>query len=199
MLNKTDLLCERQLDEVKKVLRDYQTKAPMITTVQGEIDPSLIMHGDEFDYDEVLDSSAIQRALESNDPQNSEACVDEYGISSFAFEERRPFNRSRFEQLVEHFPKQIIRTKGYIWFSDDDEHIQLFEQAGRNCALTQLNEWMASYPEDELEAMFEAFPELKDDWDDTYGDRINQLVVIGKGFEKAEMIQLLKDCLEPAV
>ena len=199
VLNKTDLLCERQLDEVKKVLRDYQTKAPMITTVQGEIDPSLIMHGDEFDYDEVLDSSAIQRALESNDPQNSEACVDEYGISSFAFEERRPFNRSRFEQLVEHFPKQIIRTKGYIWFSDDDEHIQLFEQAGRNCALTQLNEWMASYPEDELEAMFEAFPELKDDWDDTYGDRINQLVVIGKGFEKAEMIQLLKDCLEPAV
>lgn len=199
VLNKTDLLTDEQLEEVKKVLRDYQTKAPMIPSVQGSVDTKLIMHGEEFNYDEVLDSSAIQRALEANDPEAGTACVDEYGISSFAFEERRPFNRERFEKLVTNFPKELIRTKGYIWFSDDEEHIQLFEQAGRNCALTQLNEWMASYPKDELEAMFEAFPELKDDWDEQYGDRINQLVVIGKGFEKAEIVKLLKDCLEPAV
>ncbi|MBR1663392.1 MAG: GTP-binding protein [Ruminococcus sp.] len=196
VLNKTDLLSLTQLDEVKKVLRDYQTKAPMIPSVNGSVDPKLIMHGREFNYDEVLDSSAIQRALEANDPEEAAACVDEYGISSFAFEERRPFNRERFEQLVSDYPKELIRTKGYIWFSDDDEHIQLFEQAGRNCALTQLNEWMASYPKDELEAMFETFPDLKDDWDERYGDRINQLVVIGKGFEKARIVSLLNECLE---
>ncbi|MCR5122308.1 MAG: GTP-binding protein [Ruminococcus sp.] len=199
ILNKTDLLTPEQLDEVKKVLRDYQTKAPMIPAVHGGIDASLIMHGKEFNYDEVLDSSAIQRALEANDPEESAACVDEYGISSFAFEERRPFNRERFEKFAGNYPKELIRTKGYIWFSDDEEHIQLFEQAGRNCALTQLNEWMASYPADELEAMFEAFPDLKDDWDEKYGDRINQLVVIGKGFEKSEIVRMLEECLEPAV
>lgn len=196
VLNKTDLLDESQLEKVKKVLRDYQTKAPMISSVKGSVDPKLIMHGEEFDYDEVLDSSAIQRALESNDPEDSKACVDEYGITSFAFEERRPFNRERFVKLVGNYPTELIRTKGYIWFSDDDEHIQLFEQAGRNCALTQLNEWMASYPQDELDALFEAFPDLKDDWDERYGDRINQLVVIGKGFEKAKIVDLLNDCLE---
>ena len=81
------------------------------------------MHGGEFDYDEVLASSAIQHALEANDPEESKACVDEYGITSFVFEERRPFNREKFEKLVTDFPKNIIRTKGYIWFSDDDEHI----------------------------------------------------------------------------
>ena len=199
ILNKTDLLCKCELEEVKKILRDYQTKAPMITAVKGNIDPKLIMHGKEFDYDSVLDSSAVQRALEANDPENDKACVDEYGITSFAFEERRPFNRRKFEQLVSNYPSELIRTKGYIWFSDDAEHIQLFEQAGRNSALTQLNEWMASYPKDELEAMFEAFPELKDDWDDKYGDRINQLVVIGKGFEKSEIVKLLENCLEPAI
>ena len=196
VLNKTDLLTLTQLEEVKKVLRDYQTKAPMIPSVNGSVDPKLIMHGEEFNYDEVLDSSAIQRALETNDPEEATACVDEYGISSFAFEERRPFNRERFERLVSDYPKELIRTKGYIWFSDDNEHIQLFEQAGRNCALTQLNEWMASYPKDELDAMFEAFPDLKDDWDERYGDRINQLVVIGKGFEKARIVGLLNECLE---
>lgn len=199
VLNKTDLLTEEQLDEVKKVLRDYQTKAQMIPSVMGSVDPALIMHGEELNYDEVLDSSAIQRALEANDPEEKTACVDEYGISSFAFEERRPFNRERFEKFAENYPKSLIRTKGYIWFSDDEEHIQLFEQAGRNCALTQLNEWMASYPQDELDAMFEAFPELKDDWDEQYGDRINQLVVIGKDLDKADIVRQLEQCLEPAV
>lgn len=55
---------------------------------------------------------------------------------------------------------------------------------------------MASYPKAELEAMFGAFPELKDDWDERYGDRINQLVVIGKGFEKAKIVSLLNECPE---
>ena len=130
VLNKTDLLTLTQLEEVRNVLRDYQTKAPMIPLVKGSVDPKLIMHGEEFNYDEVLDSSAIQRALEANNPEEATACVDEYGISSFAFEERRPFNREKFRQLLNTYPKELIRTKGYIWFSDDDEHIQLFEQAG---------------------------------------------------------------------
>ena len=88
-----------------------------------------------------------------------------------------------------------IRTKGYVWFADDDAHIQLFEQAGRNANVTELNEWLAACPQEELDAMFENYPDLKDDWHEVYGDRINQLVFIGKGYKKADIIEKLERCL----
>lgn len=121
--------------------------------------------------------------------------MDEYGITSFVFEEKRPFIREKFVDFLNAYPKELIRTKGYIWFADDDVHIQLFEQAGRNASITELNEWLAACPQEELNHIFENFPELKEDWDDIYGDRINQLVFIGKNYQKSDILQKLEDCL----
>lgn len=196
LLNKSDLLTESQLDEVKTALRDFQSHAEMIPCVHGNVDPAVILDGEAFDYDEVLASSSVQRALNSNEPEAKEACMDEYGITSFVYEERRPFNRERFTDLVEHYPKALIRTKGYVWFSDDDKHIQLFEQAGRNASITELSEWMAATPKEDLDLILSEFPEIQDDWDKTYGDRINQLVFIGKGYQKAEIVGQLAGCLD---
>ena len=168
----------------------------MIPCIHGKIDPAVILDGEAFDYDAVLASSSVQRALNTNEPEAKEACMDEYGITSFVYEERRPFNRERFTDLVEHYPESLIRTKGYVWFSDDDRHIQLFEQAGRNASITELSEWMAATPKEYLDLILSEFPEIQDDWDKTYGDRINQLVFIGKGYEKAEIVGRLTGCLD---
>ena len=196
LLNKSDLLTESQLEEVKTALRDFQSHAEMIPCVQGNVDPAVILDGEAFDYDAVLASSSVQRALNTNEPEAKEACMDEYGITSFVYEERRPFNRERFTDLIEHYPEALIRTKGYVWFSDDDRHIQLFEQAGRNASITELSEWMAATPKEDLDLILSEFPEIQDDWDKTYGDRINQLVFIGKGYEKAEIVGQLAGCLD---
>jgi len=198
LLNKTDLLTDSQLQEVKKALRDIQTKAEMIPCVHGNINAERILDGEVFDYEEVLASSSIQRALNTNEPDDKEACMDEYGITSFVFEEVRPFNRERFMNLVENYPKELIRSKGYVWFSDDSDHIQLFEQAGRNASVTEMSEWMAACPKEELEAIQQNYPDFMDDWDSTYGDRINQLVFIGKGYQKANIMSKINNCLEIA-
>ncbi len=196
LLNKADLLTESQLEEVKSTLRDIQTEAPIIVCRNCEIDAELIMHGKAFDYDEVLASSSIQRALNENDPDAEEACMDQYGITSFAYEEVRPFNRERFMSFVADYPEELIRTKGYVWFSDDPEHIQLFEQAGRNASVTEMNEWLCAIPKEELNAMLEEFPDLTEEWDEVYGDRINQLVFIGKNYQKSEIMSMLRACVD---
>ena len=195
LLNKTDLLDQEQLGEVVKALRDLQSKAEIIPCVQGNIDASLILDGKEFDYDEVLASSSIQRALNTNEPTAREACMDEYGITSFVFEEARPFDREKLYALVEEYPKELIRSKGYLWFKDDPTHIQLFEQAGRNCSITELSEWMAAWEKEELDRVKEAYPDIMDDWHPQYGDRINQLVFIGKGYRKQEIVKKIQSCL----
>jgi len=198
ILNKTDLLTGEQLAEVKEGLRGLQQEAEMIECVNGNVDLEVILNREDFDFEEVEAYSAVQRALNNCEHDDEKACVDEYGISSFVFEERRPFNREAFNKLIEDYPEVLIRTKGYIWFSDDWKHIQLFEQAGRNASITELSEWVSAWPEDELEKVVSDFPDIKDDWDKTYGDRCNQVVFIGKGYEKAEIVKLLYDCIEKA-
>ncbi|MCR4753974.1 MAG: GTP-binding protein [Lachnospiraceae bacterium] len=199
ILNKTDLLNREQLAEVKEGLRGLQQEAEMIECVNGNVDLEVLLNCEDFDFDEVEAYSAVQRALNNCEHDDEKACVDEYGISSFVFEEKRPFNREAFNKLIEDYPEVLIRTKGYIWFSDDWKHIQLFEQAGRNASITELSEWVSAWPEDELEKVVADFPDIKDDWDETYGDRCNQVVFIGKGYEKAEIVKLLYDCVEEAV
>lgn len=196
ILNKTDLLTKEQLSEVKEGLRYLQKKADMIECVNGNVDLDVILDREDFDFDEVEAYSAVQMALNNCEHDDVKACVDEYGISSFVFEERKPFNREAFNKLIENYPEALIRSKGYIWFSDDWKHIQLFEQAGRNATITELTEWVCAWPKDELDKMVEDFPEVKEDWDDTYGDRCNQVVFIGKGYEKSEIVKLLYDCVE---
>ncbi len=198
ILNKTDLLDKDQLEEVKSGLRNIQQEAEMITCVNGEVDLGLLLDREDFDFDEVESYSAVQRALNNCEHDDEKACVDEYGISSFVYEERRPFNRDAFNRLVENYPEVLIRSKGYIWFSDDWKHIQLFEQAGRNASVTELSEWVSAWPDEELAPILEDFPDLKDEWDDKYGDRCNQLVFIGKGYEKAEIVKLIDECIESA-
>ncbi len=199
ILNKTDLLTREQLAEVKQGLRNLQQEAEMIECVNGNVDLEVLLNRDDFDFDEVEAYSAVQRALNNCEHDDEKACVDEYGISSFVFEEKRPFNRDAFNKLIENYPEVLIRTKGYIWFSDDWKHIQLFEQAGRNASITELTEWVSAWPKDELDKLVADYPDIKDDWDEAYGDRCNQVVFIGKGYEKTEIVKLLYDCVEEAV
>uniref|UniRef100_I5AWE9 Putative GTPase, G3E family n=1 Tax=Eubacterium cellulosolvens (strain ATCC 43171 / JCM 9499 / 6) TaxID=633697 RepID=I5AWE9_EUBC6 len=200
ILNKTDLLTDEQLDEVKAGLRNIQQEADMICCTRGDVDLEQILNRPDFDFDEVEGYSAVQKALNNCEDEDEKACVDEYGISSFVYEKRTPFNRERFNRLVEEYPETLIRSKGYIWFSDDWKHVQLFEQAGRNASITELSEWVSAWPEEELKPILADYPDLKDDWDELYGDRCNQVVFIGKGYEKSDIVTLLNECLEkPAV
>lgn len=196
LLNKTDLLTENQISEVTAALRNIQKEAEMITCVQGIVDLDVLLDREDFDFEDCIASSSVQQALNGCEPDDEKACVDEYGISSFVFEENKPFNRERFNRLVEEYPTSLIRSKGYIWFSDDWKHVQLFEQAGRNASITELSEWVSAWPENEIAALENDFPDIKDDWDPVYGDRVNQLVFIGKGYEKSDILNCVYACIE---
>lgn len=76
--------------------------------------------------------------------------------------------------------------------------MQLFEQAGRNASITEVTEWVSAWPKEQIEPVINDFPDIMDDWDETYGDRCNQVVFIGKGYEKEEIVQRLYKCIESA-
>ena len=196
LLNKCDLLPEDKKESVKKVIRQFQRKAEIVECVYGKVNPDRIFKGSKFDYDEVMNSSAMQAAL-AREKAMDEGCVDEYGISSFVFEEKRPFDHEKFSAFVEeNYPENIIRAKGYIWFSDDDIHVQLFEQAGRNASISEVSNWVAAFDEKEKEEVIRSFPDIMEEWDEIYGDRLNQIVFIGKNIDKERIISMLNECID---
>lgn len=193
VLNKCDLLLRKQLDEVKDIIRSFQREAEIIECTRGQIQAERIFHGARFDYDAVLDSSLVQRALTHE--RQHDGCVDEYGISSFVYEEPRPFDYDKFMRFMEEYPEELIRAKGYIWFADDDIHVQLFEQAGRNASVSEVSNWVASFSPEEQEEVFRSYPDVQKSWDSRYGDRMNQIVFIGKGAKREDIITALNACL----
>ena len=211
LLNKCDLLSRDKLDQVKKVIHELQPEAEIIETIQGKVDAELILEMKRFDYDKVKESSLVAKTLasEHHDHERHHGCCchhdhhhhegeehGEYGITSFVYENRKPFVYDKFMNFLEdNYPEQLIRAKGYIWFEDDPIHVQLFEQAGRNASVTEMSNWVAALPKEEQDEVFENYPDVKEDWDETYGDRMNQIVFIGKKYDKEAILKQLETCI----
>ena len=121
---------------------------------------------------------------------------DEYGISTFVFEDHRPLNREKFEAFLDDYPTSIIRTKGLIWFSDERSDSYLFEQAGKQASAQNFGRWFAAESEAEQKRILAENPQLQKVWDEKYGDRIIRLVFIGQHMDKKKIIQVMNDCLD---
>lgn len=119
---------------------------------------------------------------------HGEGEVEEYGIGTFVYARRKPFNRDKFEEYVNmKWRKNIIRCKGIIWFSDEQDMSYVFEQAGNQFQMGEAGLWIASAPENEKNQMLKEHPELLKNWDSEVGDRIIKLVFIGQNLEKEEI------------
>ncbi len=195
VLNKCDLLSKEQLAQVEAIVRDFQPKAPIFHSVNGSIELEKLMTAEPFDFEQIDSSSAIQKAI--NSLNGTKGCTDEYGITSFVYEEKRPFNRQKFLNFVnENYPKSLIRAKGYIWFSDADQDVQLFEQAGRNSSVMEVSYWVDALVDEQKNEILANDPDMKENWDAEFGDRENQIVFIGKGYDQAEIKAALEKCLD---
>lgn len=121
---------------------------------------------------------------------HDEGEAEEYGISTFVYTSRRPFDAKKFENFVnDRFPKSVIRCKGLVWFKNDYDMSYLFEQAGKQIQLSEAGYWLASAPEEELQQMIQQDPEILKQWDDSVGDRMVKLVFIGKDMDKDGIIE----------
>ena len=122
--------------------------------------------------------------------------VEEYGIGTFVYYRRKPFDMNFFDNFVAKlWPKSVIRAKGICWFKDQPDMCYLFEQAGRQIGLKNAGQWYATMPEDELKPLLEREEGLRNDWDDTYGDRMQKIVFIGQNMDKKTIKEQLDMCL----
>lgn len=121
----------------------------------------------------------------------------EYDIETFVYFARKPFDLGMFDEFVSaHWPQNVIRCKGMCYFAEEYDMCYLFEQAGRQFNLRKAGEWFATMPKEELMQLMADDPQLRKDWDDQYGDRMQKLVFIGQHLDKKAITDALDNCLQ---
>lgn len=120
---------------------------------------------------------------------------DEYGIGSFVYYRRGCFDRQKLDKVADNWPKNIIRSKGLMWFQDEPEMAWILETTGRQISAGYSGAWLASAPKKEQEKVLSRDPEIKKNWDAKYGDRMIKLVIIGTHLDKKAISDLLDTAL----
>lgn len=126
--------------------------------------------------------------------------TDEFGISTFVYFRRKPFDRIKLDDFAADWPATVIRSKGIIWLSDDNEGAYVLEQAGRQITAGYSGDWMATASKKQIEKAKEQDPDFAKNWDETVGDRMIKLVFIGKDMDKQKICDALDACtVEPSL
>ncbi|MEI4830630.1 GTP-binding protein [Bacillus sp. FJAT-53711] len=191
ILNKTDMLEQDDITELHKLLQRLNPEARIIEAVYSQVPLYSILNTNLFDYEKVSQAAGWIKELNSEHTPET----DEYNISSFVYRRKRPFQPERLMKWLENWPLDVVRAKGFFWLASRNNIIGLLSQAGSSITIQGAGEWVASTSKEEQQQIISEDPDILNRWDDTYGDRITELVFIGIDMNREEIEQSLDHCL----
>ena len=194
VLNKADLVSREQLDELRTVVRSLQHDAVLVEAVNGELPISELLDTGRFSFDEAYRSAAWVDAMEHPE-EHEDPEVLEYGIQTFLYQRRRPFDVEALSDCVRDWPQSVIRAKGSVWVAQDPAMRYLFEHAGHQVSLSENGPFLATAPDGERKRILSQNPEMRREWDDELGDRMTRIVVIGRRMDRGDIEAGLDSCL----
>ena len=197
-----ELLINTQMFDFESVA----TSATWIQKVEGDLAEDAEIHEHHHhDDDEEDDGDEHEHHHHHHDDEHEhhhhhhhdgEGEAEEYGIGTYVYYARQPIILGLFDDFVaRRWPKNIIRAKGICYFSDEQDVCYVFEQAGRQTTVRNAGSWFATMPKRELEMMLERDANLRRDWDEVYGDRMQKIVFIGQNLDKALIKKEMDACL----
>ena len=194
ILNKTDLVSEDELSQLKRTIRTLQPEAEIIETVNAEVPLEKVLNTGRFDYEKAASSAGWLRELEMGH-ENHTPETEEYGISSFVYKRTLPFNAKRFDDFLQEMPENIVRAKGLAWLASRNDFAIMVSQAGRSVGIEPVSYWVAAMPTETRRQILAENREMAQTWDPEYGDRRNELVFIGIDLDEEAITKRLDECL----
>ncbi|MED4956091.1 GTP-binding protein [Paenibacillus sp. FSL R5-0527] len=192
LLNKCDLVEEKELVKLEAVLKKLQPTAKIIRTVNGAVDPKEILNTGLFDFEKTSMSSGWIAEL-TNKEHTPE--TEEYGIGSFVYRSRIPFHPQRLSYFLNNWPVEVVRAKGLVWIAARGDMAASLSQAGPSIQFGPAGYWLAALPEDQQREVLDSEPEVLERWDNTWGDRMTELVFIGMDMNQKDIERRLARCL----
>ncbi len=195
ILNKTDLVDKKKLDQLENVLRKLQPTAKFIKTNFADVPIKEVVNTGLFNFEKASNSAGWIKELTEGGHASHTPETEEYGISSFAYRRRLPFHADRFNKWMENMQGNIIRAKGIVWLAQYNHVACLFSQAGSFVNIHPITYWVDAMSEAQKNEILSERPEVKANWDPEYGDRETQFVIIGSDLDVDEITKSLDECL----
>ena len=196
ILNKVDLVNKDVVGVLRSAIKKLNPSARIVESSFCKIDSKDILNTGLFNFEEAEQSAGwIEELNKSEHTPES----DEYGIGSFVFRSKKPFDPQRFWDYIQNkFPATIIRSKGLFWLASRPGQAISWSQAGGSLKADSAGVWWSSMPF-EKRIQYAAFVDnqkyIESDWDKFYGDRKNELVFIGQEMDEQSIRKELADCL----
>ena len=193
ILNKIELATPEQLETARTVIRSLNPEAKLIETSMAKVDLKQVLNTGRFDFDTAHKHPLWYKELYEFEDHTPE--TEEYGISSFVYRARRPFNPEKFQNFINSSWPGVIRSKGHFWLATRPKWVGELSQAGALVKTEGLGFWWAAVPKQQWPDHEEWEKILNKNWTETYGDRRQEIVFIGSNMNKDELCRVLDDCL----
>ena len=196
ILNKSDLVTKDEISILNTIIKKLNPSAKIIESTFSKIDINEIINTGQFNFEEAEQSAGWLEELNKDEHKPE---TEEYGISSFVFRDKRPFDPEKFWNYIQKgFPLSVIRSKGLFWLASRPKQALIWGQAGGSLKADSAGVWWSSMPfKNRIQqiAFIENQEEIEKDWDKAYGDRKNEIVFIGQNMNEDLIRSHLERCL----
>ena len=193
LISKIDLVSSEDIKRLIAILKTLNTYAKIIPISQGEIDVNEVLNTGLFDFERAQQAPGWLKEMRGEHVPETE----EYGISSFVYEARRPFHPDRFYEFLHSTDKfgKLIRSKGYFWLATRPEFAGQWSQAGGIARYGFAGMFWKAVPKRDWPEDEEYLSSIKDLWVEPFGDMRQELVFIGQNLDKEKITIALDECL----
>ena len=193
LVSKTDLVEPKDIEKLEAILKSLNTHAQILPISQGQVDIEEVLNTGLFDFERAQQAPGWLKEMRGEHVPETE----EYGIGSFSFIARLPFHPERFHRFL-HSTKQygkLIRSKGIFWLASRHKYAGQWSQAGGIARYGFAGMFWSSVPTNSWPTDEESIDNIRDQWEEPFGDKRQELVFIGQSLDKEAMLEDLNKCL----
>ena len=193
LVSKTDLVEDKEVERLEAILKTLNTHAKVIPISQGQVDVEAVLNTGLFNFERAEQAPGWLKEMRGEHIPETE----EYGISSFNYQARRPFHPEKFYHFL-HNTKgygTLLRSKGYFWLASRPQFVGQWSQAGGIARYGFAGMFWKAVPKKEWPTDEESLTSIEEKWVEPFGDMRQELVFIGQGLEQNNIIQALDKCL----
>ena len=189
LVSKTDLVELQQVERLEAILKTLNTDAKVLPISQGQIDVDAVLNTGLFNFERAEQAPGWLKEMRGEHVPETE----EYGISSFNYQARRPFHPEKFYHFLHNTKSYgtLLRSKGYFWLASRPQFVGQWSQAGGIARYGFAGMFWKAVPKKEWPTDEESLTSIEEKWVEPFGDMRQELVFIGQGLEQNNITQAL--------
>ena len=191
VLNKTDLVTREKLDLVTGIIKGLNPQAKLFESQFGKVPLTKVLNTKRFSMEKAQEAPGWQKELRGEHTPETE----EYGISSFVYRARRPFHPERFMAALRTEWPGVLRSKGFFWLATRMEWVGNYSRAGTAYRTEAAGFWWAAMDHHDWPDDKEQCDEIMKLWKKPWGDRRQEIVIIGKDMDRDKVTSKFDACL----